>query len=133
MNRELETLYTVTELAGAFGITPRAIRYYETKGLLQPRRIGTHRAYCHRDRARLQLVLRGKQLGFSLADIAEYIDLYEVDSEHVEQQQLLLRKVRARIAALRKQQQALEMSLDELQQIEAVTIQFLKSKRVDHG
>lgn len=133
MNRDQEVLYTVTELAEAFGITPRAIRFYETKGLLQPRRVGTHRAYSHRDRARLQLVLRGKQLGFSLSDIAEYIDLYEVDNEHVEQQLLLLRKVRARIVALREQLTALETSIGELQQIEAATTEFLNRKGVDHG
>jgi len=78
-------LYSIGDLASEFAISPRAIRFYEDQGLLAPRRIGGNRIYAARDRARLQLVLRGKRLGFALADIKEMLDLYDVDSQHLEQ------------------------------------------------
>ena len=74
-----DKLYSITELAEEFDITPRAIRFYETKCLLSPQRAGATRVYNYRDRARLMLVLRGKRLGFSLEDIKEYIDLYDAE------------------------------------------------------
>ncbi|MBV9755883.1 MAG: MerR family transcriptional regulator, partial [Alphaproteobacteria bacterium] len=70
-----DQFYTVTQLSAELGVTPRAIRFYETKGLLAPRRAGTTRVYTHRDRARLILILRGKRLGFSLREIKEYLEL----------------------------------------------------------
>ena len=70
--------FTITDLAGEFKITPRTIRFYEDKHLLQPSRQGLSRVYSRRDRARLQLILRGKRLGFSLAEIKEMLDLYDL-------------------------------------------------------
>jgi len=67
--RDADSIYSVTELANLLGITPRAIRFYEFKGLVSPRRAGTTRAYNYRDRGRLQIILRGKRQGFSLAEI----------------------------------------------------------------
>jgi DNA-binding transcriptional MerR regulator len=107
-------LYSVTELANELGMTPRAIRFYETKGLIKPGRAGTTRVYNHRDRARLQLILRGKRLGFTLADIKEYLDLYEIDPSQVKQVQLLLEKVTRRIEELEQQREDLETTLIEL-------------------
>lgn len=72
-------LYTVTELAAELGMTARAIRFYEDKGLITPQRAGTTRVYSSRDRARMILILRGKRLGFSLGTIREYLDLYDAD------------------------------------------------------
>jgi DNA-binding transcriptional MerR regulator len=111
----------VGELARELGVTARTIRFYEDRGLLLPRRAGTTRVYGARDRARMILILRGKQLGFSLRDIKEYLDLYDADPAHAEQVRLLLGKVRARIALLDAQRAALDESLGELRRIEAQT------------
>lgn len=113
-----DRLLTVTELAAELGVTARAIRFYEDKGLIQPGRIGATRAYTHREHARMQLILRGKRLGFSLREIKEFLDLYGVDPEHDEQKRLLLRAVRDRIRQLRVMSAALTRTLDELQAIE---------------
>ena len=74
-----EPLFTVGELAAELEVTPRALRFYEDRGLIQPRRAGQNRIYTRRDRARLILILRGKRLGFSLAEIKEWLDLYDAD------------------------------------------------------
>jgi DNA-binding transcriptional MerR regulator len=110
-------LYSVTELAEELGITPRAIRFYETKGLIKPRRAGTTRVYTYRDRARMQLILRGKRLGFSLADIKEYLDMYDVDPSRAKQVKLLLEKVDRRIGELEQQREDLETTLAELDEM----------------
>src|SRR5487761_886183 len=93
-------LYSIGDLAGEVGVSPRAIRFYEDQGLLAPCRIGGNRVYSGRDRARLQLILRGKRLGFALADIRELLDLYDVDRNHLEQLRATLIKGRVRIAEL---------------------------------
>ena len=117
--RELtDRFYTVTQLSADLGVTPRAIRFYETKGLLSPRRAGSTRVYTHRDRARMILILRGKRLGFSLREIKDYLDLYEVDHTQREQLRLLLDLVRSRIARLEDQRAAVEETLVELRDIE---------------
>jgi DNA-binding transcriptional MerR regulator len=110
-------LFSVTELAGELGITPRAVRFYETKGLIKPRRAGNTRVYTHRDRARMQLILRGKRLGFTLADIKEYLDMYDVDPSQAKQVQLLLDKVNRRIGELEQQREDLETTLVELDEM----------------
>lgn len=117
MERTPSDFYTVTELAEELGITPRTIRFYEAKGLLKPRRAGTTRVYTHRERARMLLILRGKRLGFSLADIREYLDLYDADPSQVRQLQLLTQKVDRRIAELEQQREDLEAALQELREI----------------
>lgn len=110
---------TVNELAADLGVTARAIRFYEAKGLLSPARDGHNgRVFTRRDRARLLLVLRGKALGFSLDEIREYLDLYDTDPTQRTQVLVLLDKVRARIAALESQKAALEQTLAELRDIE---------------
>ena len=109
----------IGDLAGELGISPRAIRFYEDQGLLAPRRIGGNRVYSARDRARLQLILRGKRLGFALADVKELLDLYDVDRDHLEQLRATLVKGRARIAELERQQQEIALTLQELRAIGA--------------
>lgn len=111
-------LSTVNELADDLGITARALRFYETKGLITPQRAGTTRVYTRRDRARLILILRGKRLGFSLAEIREYLDLYDADRGNVRQMKLLLARVRDRLARLAQQRTALEAATAELKDIE---------------
>ena len=114
-------VYTVTELAAELRVTARAIRFYEDKGLLRPSRAGVNRIYTYRDRARMMLILRGKRLGFSLREIAEFLDLYDVDPQHDEQKRTLLRAVRARIVDLHKMSAAISETLDELRSIELQT------------
>jgi DNA-binding transcriptional MerR regulator len=110
-------IYSVTELADELGVTPRAIRFYETKGLIKPSRAGTTRVYTHRDRARMQLILRGKRLGFTLADIKEYLDLYDLDPSKVKQVKLLLGKIERRVSELEQQREDLETTLMELEEM----------------
>ena len=107
-------LFTVNQLAEELGVTPRAIRFYEVKGLLAPRSAGTTRVFDRRDRARLLLVLRGKRLGFSLAEIREYLDLYDADRSQASQLGLLLARVRQRITELERQRRDVEQTLGEL-------------------
>jgi len=126
----MDKLLTVTELAEEFNITPRTIRFYETKELLSPQRVGQTRVYTYRDRARLKLILRAKRLGFSLTDIREYLGLYGVDPEQLEQQQLLLEKVRRRIEELEQQQEDLVATLEELRDIQQQAQSNLKKHRV---
>lgn len=125
-----EEFYTVPELARELGITPRAIRFYETKNLLAPQRAGSTRIYTRKDRARLILILRGKRLGFSLAEIHEFLDLYDIDVDHVEQIQMLATKVRTRIDDLEEQRTELEKVLGELKDIEKQCQDSLTEKGV---
>ncbi len=113
-----DQLYTSSELAKDVGITPRAIRFYESKGLISPQRAGSNRVYDYRDHARMLIILRGKRLGFSLAEIKEYLDLYDADTEHKVQLNRLHEGVRERQQALELQRQDLETTLDELRDIE---------------
>jgi len=126
---EAGRLYSIGDLATEFGISPRAIRFYEDQDLLRPRRIGGNRVYDHRDRARLILVLRGKRLGFSLADIKEILDLYDVDPEHVEQLRVALDKGRQRIADLERQRAEITEALSELRELEAIVVARLQEKQ----
>jgi DNA-binding transcriptional MerR regulator len=126
----MRELYTVNQLAEELGITGRAIRFYEAKGLIAPRRAGTTRVFDRRDRARLLLVLRGKRLGFSLAEIREFLDLYDADRTQVAQVRLLLSKTRTRIAELERQREDLEQTLDELREVERQAVQVLRDRGV---
>ena len=112
-------LYTVNQLAEELGVTPRAIRFYEAKGLIAPARAGTTRVFEKRDRARLMLVLRGKRLGFSLASIREFLDLYDADRTQAAQLRLLLESTRERIRELERQRVDLDQTLRELREVEA--------------
>jgi DNA-binding transcriptional MerR regulator len=114
-----ERLLTVTELAADLGVTPRAIRFYEDKGLIEPGRVGATRVYTPRERARMLLILRGKRLGFSLAEIKDFLDLYAVDPRHLEQKRALLAGVRKRIAELEEMRMSVEHTLAELRSVEA--------------
>lgn len=121
-------LYSVTQLANDLGITPRTLRFYEDKGLLMPQRLGTTRAYTHRDRVRMILILRGKRMGFSLREIKEFLDLYDADHSSPKQMQHLLKKVRGRITLLEEQLHAVEMSLAELRNMENLSLEAIRAK-----
>ncbi len=113
-------LWTISELCRELGITTRTIRFYEDKGLLTPQRLGANRIYSYKDKARMQLILRGKRLGFALDEIKEYIDLYDADLGPMQREQInfLLERVKERREALIKQQNDLQEMLGELTLIE---------------
>lgn len=118
MNRpvsENRDLFAIADLAREFGISTRAIRFYEAKGLLAPERVGATRIFRRRDRARLILILRGKRLGFSLRDISDYLSLY--DANRTQQVHLLTAKVDERLASLEAQLQDLQTTIAELKEI----------------
>ncbi len=121
-------LYSVSQLARQLGVTARTIRFYEDKHLISPQRAGTTRVYTHRDRARLMLILRGKRLGFSLREIKEFLDLYDVDPAHHVQLRQLLAGVRKRMGTLREQRAAIDESMAELGEIERQCEQVLASR-----
>ena len=118
MNRlepENRDLFAIADLAREFGISTRAIRFYEAKGLLSPERVGATRIFRRRDRARLILILRGKRLGFSLRDISDYLSLY--DANRSQQVHLLTAKVDERLASLEAQLDDLQTTIAELKEI----------------
>ena len=122
---EKEELYAIAGLAKEFNISTRTIRFYETKGLLCPRRVGGTRVFNKRDRARLILILRGKRLGFSLKDIAEYLSLYDADQTHEAQVEKLLEMVDLRLSLLKGQMQDLKTTTSELSEIKNLVKQRL--------
>jgi DNA-binding transcriptional MerR regulator len=95
--------FTIRQLCLEFKCTPRALRFYEDKGLLAPARDGLNRVYSYKDRARLQLILQGKRVGLALAEIGEILDLYEVDDGGAQQAAKSLRRFQERIVALEQQ------------------------------
>jgi DNA-binding transcriptional MerR regulator len=119
MNRpeqENRDLFAIADLANEFGISTRAIRFYEAKGLLRPERVGGTRVFRRRDRARLILILRGKRLGFSLRDISDYLSLYDAHSATA-QVNLLVQKVDERLTLLEGQLGDLQTTIAELREI----------------
>src|SRR5476649_300154 len=106
--------HTITDLAKEFGITTRTNRHYEDEGLLSPRREGVNRLFSHRDRVRLKLALRGKRLGFTLAEIRELFDLYDLARDEKRQLQQFLTKLEKRRALLQQQREDIEVMLNEI-------------------
>lgn len=110
--------FSIGQLAAEFGITPRAIRFYEDQGLLAPRRRGGQRVYSRRDRARLKLILRGRRLGFALSESRELLDLYDsVDGERA-QLEVLLAMLAEKRQRLESQRRDLDAALAELASVE---------------
>lgn len=118
-------LYSIADLAREFGISTRAIRFYESKGLLSPERLGATRIFRRRDRARLILILRGKRLGFSLREISDYLGLYDADRN--QQVTMLAEKVDERLEILEQQLFDLQTTIAELKEIRKLAIQRVAS------
>ncbi|HWE99530.1 MAG TPA: MerR family DNA-binding transcriptional regulator [Caulobacteraceae bacterium] len=114
--RRPERSFTIRQLCLEFKCTPRALRFYEDKGLLAPARSGLNRVYSYKDRARLQLILRGKRVGLSLSEIREILELYGKGDGGAAQNAKALRRFRERIVAFEQQRQDIDDHLDELRQ-----------------
>jgi DNA-binding transcriptional MerR regulator len=124
-----ERLYGITELASEFGITPRAIRFYETKGLLAPPRVNGGRVYTRRERARLKLLLRAKSIGFSLAEVKHVLDLYgEKGAGRPQQVAFVGEKIRLLIGELEKKQADVAATLQELRDIHRQCLRYLSEE-----
>ena len=111
-----ENTYSIADLAAEFCITARTLRFYEDRGLISPRREGQNRIYSARDRARVAWILRGKRTGFSLAEIGDLLDLYDLGDGRATQQRVTLQKCRERIAALESQRDDIDHTIDELEE-----------------
>ncbi|MGJ8528008.1 MerR family transcriptional regulator [Maritalea sp.] len=123
-------LFSIAELAGEFNISTRTIRFYESKGLIVPDRVGTTRVFRRRDRTRLLLILRGKRLGFTLKEISEYLELYDADQTQATQTQHLLERVNSRLDMLNAQKADLEIAIQELESMQKYALDQLETQTV---
>src|ERR1700749_2501597 len=103
--------YSIRQLTKEMGVTSRTLRHYEDEGLLTPERRGQARIYSQRDRARLTLILRGRRVGFTLAEIGEILDLYDADESGIAQLQHTKKKCAERIDALERQRVDIDCSV----------------------
>ncbi|MBL0597076.1 MerR family DNA-binding transcriptional regulator [Aeromonas jandaei] len=130
MSRSLpgkEITYSISELAHEFDVTPRTIRYYEDEGLLTPQREGQTRIYSHKDKIRLKLTLRGKRLGFSLAEIRELFDMYDTDKSSKNQLNSMIRLIESKRSALYQQLEDIQMVMAELEAAEQRCVNSLNN------
>lgn len=123
-----KSTFTIGELSREFGCTLRSLRFYEDKGLLNPQRRGQTRLYSRRDRARLRLVLMGKRVGFSLTEIREMLNLYDLKDGQVTQLQVALAKFREQIKKLEQQRADIDEALTDLNRTCDVVSGMLKQR-----
>jgi len=131
--RMSETTYTITDLAREFGLTTRAIRFYEDQGLLSPQRAGRSRIYGNRDRVRLKLTLRGKRLGLSLSEIRELIDMYDAATGDRAQLERFIEVLEKRRGTLEQQREDIEAVLEEITNFEQQCQKLLGQQRHDRS
>lgn len=106
--------YSIGEMCEAFGVTARALRFYEDENLIAPQRRGTARLYSDRDRARLTWILRGKRVGFSLGEIREMLDLYDLGDQRRTQRRVTIDRCQDRIETLRRQKADIDATIHDL-------------------
>ena len=122
--------FGIAQLAAEFGVTPRAIRFYETKGLLAPQRVNGTRVYARRDRARLALIVRAKAIGISLDEIKHYLELYGHHGEgRLKQLEYVVERSGQAIAELEAKKLQLEQTLEELRHINRVCKQKIAARK----
>ena len=126
------SMFSIGDLAREFDVTLRTLRFYEDKGLVNPKREGLARLYSRRDRARLKLVLMGKRVGFSLTEIKGMLDLYDLRDGQVAQLEVALGRFNEQISVLERQKKDIEQALSELKRTTAVVSGLLKEKQA-HG
>ncbi|WP_249694850.1 MerR family DNA-binding transcriptional regulator [Stappia sp. WLB 29] len=114
----MQPYYTITQLTQEFGVTTRTLRFYEAEGFLKPTRRGRQRLYKPGDRTRLKLILRGKRLGFTLAEIRDIITMYDKSPGEAGQLQLLLQRIEGRRAELMAKRHDIDLTLAELDEVE---------------
>lgn len=123
----MESVFSIGQLAREFDVTTRTIRFYEHEGLLAPSRRGQTRQFDQRDRTRLKLILRGKRLGFSLAEIREIVGIYDTPPGEAGQLKLLIDKIEARRMRLRQQRADIAVALRELDGVSARCVDRLSA------
>lgn len=123
-----EKTYSISQLCREFDVTPRTLRFYEQKGLLSPARRGWTRIFNYRDRARLQLVLRGKRVGFSLDEIKELLELYNLRDGQLTQLKVASVKMSERLEALRKQRIEIDETIADLERTCGIVDGMLKER-----
>jgi len=120
--------YSIKELACDFGVTPRTLRHYEDQGLISPERQGQNRIYSAEDRVRLAWILRGKRVGFSLSEIGEMLDLYNVGDGRETQRAVTAERCRERIRALEAQRDDINATIEELQEFSELISNLVRDK-----
>jgi DNA-binding transcriptional MerR regulator len=121
-----EAVYKIGDLAEEFGVTLRTLRFYEDKGLLKPTRVGVTRLFTKRDRGRLKLILLGKRVGFTLAEVKRMIDLYDPRGQNVTQLKVALSKGEAQMKVLEDQRDSINTAISELERTISVVREMLK-------
>lgn len=125
-----EAFVKIGDMAKMFGVTLRTLRFYEDKGLLSPKREGSNRLYTRRDRARLQLILLGRKVGFSLRDVKQMMDLYDPTGSNAKQLRTTLDKSEKQLGRLQKQRAAIDDAMDELSKLMASVRRLLAERSV---
>ncbi len=123
-----DDLKSIAEASEALGVTQRTLRFYEDKGLIQPKRVGSMRVYSRREMARMQLIMRGKRLGFSIREIGEFLSLYDHDPDQVVQAQRMIEATQHRLTELRQQREAIDQTITELENLEALSMRHIRAR-----